>query len=155
MTGARNSSKNFSSGNRGLLAARERDAAERLAAAVRACRDRAFLDAALCPSRLSAFKIAREGLLIPFCQDSSLSKYHGRLFLSFDVPFFAGSLTPARRAFESPITIACLVERVPACLRERARFLLSRILQPACSQLALHACLSLRSKVSFRENRLI
>jgi len=34
------------------LAAREREAAERLAAAARACRDSAFLDAALCPSRL-------------------------------------------------------------------------------------------------------
>src|SRR5881394_3796306 len=43
-----------------FFAEREREAAERLAAALRACRDSAFLDAALCPSRLSAREVARE-----------------------------------------------------------------------------------------------
>jgi hypothetical protein len=43
-----------------LLAERERDAADRLTAALRACRDSAFFDAALCPSRLRAREVARE-----------------------------------------------------------------------------------------------
>jgi len=35
------------------------------------------------------------------------------------VPFFGGrSFTPARRAFDKPIAIACLVERAP-CLPSR------------------------------------
>src|SRR6266581_6973899 len=45
-----------------FLAAREREAAERLAAALRACRDNDFLEAAACPSRLSAPRVARERL---------------------------------------------------------------------------------------------
>ncbi len=45
-----------------FFAEREREAAERLAAALRAWRDSAFLDAALRPSRLSALEVARERL---------------------------------------------------------------------------------------------
>ena len=43
-----------------FLAEPDREAAERLDAALRAWRDNAFLDAALCPSRLSLANIARE-----------------------------------------------------------------------------------------------
>jgi hypothetical protein len=107
-----------------FLAEREREAAERLAAALRACRDSAFVDAALRPSRLSARKVARERVAdfspLPALFPLRISRAACcRVF--FDVfPFFGGArFTPARRAFDRPIAIACLVERA-LCLRRRA-----------------------------------
>ena len=45
-----------------FFAERDREAFERLFAAALACRDNAVVDAALRPSRLSAFRAARERL---------------------------------------------------------------------------------------------
>jgi hypothetical protein len=48
------------------------------------------------------------------------------------LPFFgAGSFTPARLAFDSPIAIVCLVERAP-CLPSRTWSISSRTNSPAC-----------------------
>ena len=120
----------------GLLAEREREAAERLAAAPRACRDRALLDAALWPSRLSARKLARDrfddfaSLLALFPLRRSRAACSRVSFEAF--PFFGGgSFTPARRAFDKPIAIACLAERAP-CLPSRICSISSRTNSPAC-----------------------
>ena len=99
-----------------FLAAREREAAERLAAALRAWRESAFLDAALRPSRLSAARVARERLadFLPLLVLFPLRISRAACSrVSFDALFGGGSFTPARRAFDSPIAIACLVERAP------------------------------------------
>jgi hypothetical protein len=65
-------------------------------AEVRACRESARDEAALLPSRLALRRV-----------------------FSDVVPFLGGgSFTPALRAFDSPIAIACLVERAP-CLPRR------------------------------------
>src|SRR5882724_1302898 len=105
-----------------FLAEREREAAERLAAALRACRDSAFLEAALRPSRLSAFKVARERLADGFFLAAFpffTSRFAcSRVSLEASPFLGGGSFTPARRAFDKPIAIACLVERAP-CLPSR------------------------------------
>ncbi len=52
--------------------------------------------------------------------------------LSEVVPLFGGaSFTPARRAFESPMAIACFVDRAP-CLPSRIWSISSRTNSPAC-----------------------
>ena len=98
-----------------FFAAREREAAERFFAALRACRDNARLDAALRPSLLRAPEVARERLadfFVPFFFPFFRSR--AACFFVFLDPFVGGfNFTPARRAFESPIAIACLVERAP------------------------------------------
>ena len=88
------------------MAEREREAAERLFAALRAWRESAFFDAALCPSFFNAFRVARERFvdLAPLRPLFALRR--SRLacsLVSFDAVFDGGSSTPARRAFESPI----------------------------------------------------
>ena len=74
-----------------FCADRLRDATDRRRAALVACRDSAFVDTTLRPPRDLA-GVLRFGAL--------------------------GSFTPARRAFDNPIAIACLVERAP-CLPSR------------------------------------
>ena len=82
--------------------------AERLRAADRAKRDSAFRDAVRCGSRFSACRTARARFA-----DGRLDRRRVRLvFLRADFPF-AGIFTPARRAFDSPIAIACFVLRAP------------------------------------------
>jgi hypothetical protein len=98
------------------LAERERDAAERFFAAVRACRDSAFRDAALCPSRFNAFDVARERFddLADFFPLFALRISRAACsFTSYEESGDGGNSTPARRAFDSPIAIACLVDRAP------------------------------------------
>ena len=84
----------------------------RAAAALLACFDSDRFDAAACPSRFNARVLAADRLadvffaplLVPFAEA---------------VPAFGGaSFTPARRAFDSPIAIACFVDRAP-CLPSR------------------------------------
>jgi len=94
--------------------------ADRRRAADEACRDNAFRDAALRPSRFNALRTARDRRL-----DGRLRLRDARLADSalFRVVDLAprpggGSFTPARRAFDSPIAIACLVDRAP-CLPSR------------------------------------
>jgi hypothetical protein len=96
-------------------AAALRLAAERRRAADEAWRDNDLRDAALRPSRFSALRTARDRRL-----DGRVRRRDARLADSalFFVVDFAprpggGSFTPARRAFDSPMAIACLVERAP------------------------------------------
>src|SRR6184192_3517097 len=117
-----------------FFAAAERWALLRWRAAERACLESALFEAADRPSRPSAFLIARERLregalrFAPF--------FSSRLALrrvSFEAaPFFGGgNRTPARRAFDKPIAIACLVDRAP-CLPSRMCSISSRTNSPAC-----------------------
>ena len=135
-----------------FLAEREREAAERFAAAVRAWRDNAVLEAALRPSRLRAARVARERLVDVFLPGRFALRVSraacSRVF--FDAYFGGGSLTPALRAFESPIAIACLVERAP-CLPSRTCSVSSRTNSPACVLGDFPSALSsaARSNVSF------
>jgi len=96
------------------LALRDRPEDDRLLAADFAWRDNARRDAPERPSRFSAPFTARERFA------------EGRLFrleLRWDLSFFAdalpfgagGNFTPAFRAFESPMAIACFGLRTP-CL---------------------------------------
>jgi len=84
-------------------------AAERLRAAERAKRDNAFRDAVRCGSRFSARSTARarfaEGRL-------DRRRVLPPVFLRADFPR-AGIFTPARRALDKPIAIACFVLRAP------------------------------------------
>jgi hypothetical protein len=100
-------------------AAALRAVAGRRLAADLAWRDNAWRVAALRPSRLSAVRTARERrddgrlrLREARRADSAL-----RLVAAF-ARAGAGSFTPARLAFESPIAIACFVDRAP-CLPSR------------------------------------
>jgi hypothetical protein len=95
-----------------LLAALRRRAADR------ACLASAWGDAALRPSRLSRFSIARERraevFFLPPLLAFRVSRAAARRVASEVVPFFGGlSCTPARRALDNPIAIACLVELAP------------------------------------------
>src|SRR5207302_11076435 len=75
-----------------------------------ACRERLFDDAAECPSRLSVPKMARERVLEGFgpCDVWAFrTSRRACTRVRADVPRFGGgNLTPARRAFESPMAIA-------------------------------------------------
>ena len=84
---------------------------------LRACLERALRDAPERPSLFNAFKVACERLREGFCR------------LELCLPLLCvreealpvgggGSFTPAFRAFESPIAMACLGERTP-CLPSR------------------------------------
>jgi hypothetical protein len=100
-----------------LLAALRRRAADR------ACRASDWGDAALRPSRLSRFSIARERradvFFLPPVRAFRDSRAAARRVSSEVVPFLGGfSFTPARRALDSPMAIACWVERAP-CLPSR------------------------------------
>jgi len=119
-----------------LFAAAERWALLRLRAAERVCLESALFEAADRPSRLSAFFIARERLREGALPLRFAPFFSSRLALrraSFEVaPFFGGgSFTPARRAFDKPIAMACLVDRAP-CLPSRICSISSRTNSPAC-----------------------
>jgi hypothetical protein len=103
-----------------LRAAALRAPGDRRRAALFACRDSDCLDAALRPSRFSAPLTARARFVerraprpAARVADSAL-----RLVVRFADAGGGGSSTPARRAFERPIAIACFVERAP-CLPSR------------------------------------
>jgi hypothetical protein len=99
--------------------AAERSAGRRVLAAVRACRAIARGDAASVRSCFSAFNDARDRLVIELlCTGARLPRARSR-----DARFRTdadalpgrggGKLTPARLAFDSPMAMACLVERAP------------------------------------------
>jgi hypothetical protein len=93
-----------------FLALADRDAAVRFRAAVFAWRETAFFDPALWPSRFKAREEARARVpdgLRPFRADSCRARFFAAL------PFGLGTFTPARRALESPIAIACFVLLAP------------------------------------------
>ena len=84
--------------------------------AVLACRDNAVREAARRPSRFRARNVARD--LDGDALRPNLARERSRcacfLVRAVAVPFLGGlSLTPARRAFERPIAIACFVDRAP------------------------------------------
>ena len=92
----------------------------RLRAADFACFERAFFDAAEWPSRFRAFVVALDRFADGVCfRDDwpALLSWAAFLRVASDVvPFFGdASFTPARRAFESPMAMACFVDRAP-CL---------------------------------------
>jgi hypothetical protein len=104
-----------------FLAAAFKDPAPRLRAADRVCRVRAVREAAARPSRRSAVRMAPDRLAEGFLRDRARRKAYSALrrVLSDVFPFSGGgSSTPARRAFERPMAIACFVDRAP-CLPSR------------------------------------
>ena len=133
-----------------FFADRERDAFERRFAAARACRDSASFDAALRPSRFNAFRVARDRfadfVFLPAFRRSRLACS----FVSSELVSDGGNSTPARRAFDKPIAIACLVDRAP-CFPSRMCSISSRTNSPACVEGAFPSRLSCRARsmVSF------
>jgi len=98
-----------------FLAALRRFAAPRLRALVRACRESDAFDAALVPSRLRAFVVARDLFGEGACRELAASESCLVLVrTAFEVlPLGGCKGTPARRALERPIAMACFVERAP------------------------------------------
>src|SRR5438874_7273961 len=130
------------------FAAAQRWALLRWRAEERACLESALFEAADRPSRPSAFLIARERLREGALRFAPL--FSSRLALrrvSFEAaPFFGGgNRTPARRAFDKPIAIACLVDRAP-CLPSRMCSISSRTNSPACVEGALPSRASSRAR---------
>src|SRR5437762_6840283 len=117
-----------------FFAAAERECAERRAEARFACRDNAFFDAARRSSRLSAALVARERvrevLLRPPLRLLASSRL-AWLFVRFLPRFGGGNFTPALRAFDRPMAIACCGERAP-CSPSRICSISSRTNSPAC-----------------------
>jgi hypothetical protein len=102
----------------------------RRAALVRACRESAPRDAPLLPSRLRARDVACERLREVLAELLRLPLE--RSFFEDGVPAGGGaSFTPALRALDSPIAIACLGERTP-CLPSRTWWISSLTNSPAC-----------------------
>jgi hypothetical protein len=124
-----------------LRAAAFRAVAPRRRAALRACRANAFRVAAPRASRLSAALIARErvaaGRLRP--RRPARAAYSALFFVrAFALAGGGGSFTPARRALERPMAMACFVERAP-CLPLRTCRISSCTNSPACVVGALPA----------------
>jgi hypothetical protein len=126
-------------------------------AAVFAWRDSAGLDAACRGSRLSANVVARDRaadfFFAPVLAFLPLARSRcADLRVDSEVlPFFGGfKATPARRALESPIAMACLVDLAP-CFPSRMWSISSRTNSPACVLGDFPSSLSFRarSKVDF------
>jgi hypothetical protein len=139
-----------------VLAARRadalRDAPERFRDAVRACRDNCAVDAAERPSFFSARRVARDRFAerAPARppRPSRNARSAARRVRADVVPFRGGGRsTPDRRAFESPMAIACLVERAP-CLPSRTCSISSRTNSPACVDGARPARFAWRARLS-------
>jgi hypothetical protein len=101
-----------------FFAAADRAALDRFRALVRACRDNARPDAAALPSLRNARRTAVERFLetLRFVPRAPFAASRAACFrvVADAVPFFGGgSFTPARRAFDNPIAIACFVDRAP------------------------------------------
>ena len=106
-----------------FLAAWLRLAAPRFFALELAWRDSAICDAAACPSRFRPAEVtARDRFREGVCDGPdplALSRAACLRVLSEVVPSLGGgSFTPARRALDKPIAIACLAERA-ACFPSR------------------------------------
>ena len=119
-----------------FFAAAERDRVLRRRAAERACRESALRDAAERRSRLSAPLVARErareGFLRPPRRPLARSRFACLRVRAEVLPRFGGgNFTPARRAFDKPMAIACCGERAP-CSPSRMCSISSRTNSPAC-----------------------
>lgn len=103
-----------------LRAAAFRAAAGRRRAALLACRESAFVEAAARPSLFSAFLTARErrGDALRPLRAARLADFALRFVPGEAEAGGGGSFTPARRAFESPMAMACFADRAP-CLPSR------------------------------------
>jgi hypothetical protein len=124
-----------------LRAAAARSVGDRRFEAVRAWRDSERSLTVLRGSRSSAPSAARARLRETFLRGERAFSRAACFFTSGDAFFDAGSFTPARRALERPIAIACLVERAP-CLPWRMCSISSRTNSPACVLAALPCRLS-------------
>jgi len=136
-----------------FFAARERSAWVRLRAVAWAWRDKARWEAAERGSflrrRLAARERARDGFLRLLLRFKSRLAWRRTLFEV--VPFFGGgSFTPARRAFDNPIAMACFAERAP-CSPSRICSISSRTNSPAWVEgdLPSRSSSRARSRVSF------
>jgi hypothetical protein len=134
-----------------VRAARRADALlaeeERRLAAVFACRDSAFREAALRPSRFNAETIARDRFR-EVLRDRPAARRADcalRFVVDFALAGGGGRATPARLAFDKPMAMACLVERAP-CLPWRMCSISSWTNSPACVVGAFPALLSLRAR---------
>jgi hypothetical protein len=118
-----------------FFAAADLCAGVRFLALERACLDSALRDAAECPSfrnaRLTAVARFRETFLRPPRLAFAVSRAAWRRVRGDALPLFGGgSFTPERRALESPIAIACLVDRAP-CFPSLTWCISSRTNSPA------------------------
>jgi hypothetical protein len=115
---------------------------------LRECRAIDVFDAADRPSRFNAPVTARERRADGFLRLwLALRSRFARFRVDAGaVPFFgAGSFTPARRASDSPIAIACSVDRAP-CLPCRMWSISSRTNSPACVEGDFPSRLSRRAR---------
>jgi hypothetical protein len=116
--------------------------AGRLRAAVRACRDNASGEAASPLSRWSAFNVAFDRFEEGFFPEFAISRSRCALrrVASDVLPGFGGAnFTPARRALESPMAMACFVDRAPRLPRGFLRSLRGRIHRPEWRRISLRA----------------
>lgn len=116
-----------------FFAESERDLAERCRATRFECRDKAAFDAERRLSRLSARFVARERVVETFSRlpppPFAISRFACR-FVRVLPRFGGGNFTPARRALDKPIAIACSGERAP-CSPSRMCSISSRTNSPA------------------------
>jgi hypothetical protein len=100
-----------------LRAAAERSAADRFRAEARAWRESARFVVARRGSRRNALRVARARRAdgrFAFFRPLANARFADFRVSAGASPFFgAGNLTPARRALDRPIAIACLADRAP------------------------------------------
>jgi len=135
------------------FAAARRSPGLRLIAARCACEASAGRDAEDLGSRRSARRTARDRLADGRLRLRPLATSRAAFrAVCFDVlpALGAGSFTPARRAFDSPMAIACLGDRAP-CFPSRMWWISSRTNSPACVDLDFPCAASFRARsmVSF------
>jgi hypothetical protein len=132
-----------------LRAAGCRDVADRRRAAVRACRESALREAALRPWRFNARDVARERAAEGRPRRRRLARLaDAALRFVLGLAFLGGrSFTPERRAFDSPIAIACFVDAAP-CFPSRMWCISSRTNSPAWVLGAFPCRLSRRARLS-------
>jgi hypothetical protein len=112
----------------------EREAADLFLAEAWACRERARRDTACLPSRFNLRTPARERAAeIGSCRLPFLSALAALLLVADEAVPLAGGrrLTPALRALDSPMAIACFADLAP-CLPSRMCSISSRTNSPAC-----------------------
>ena len=133
-----------------FFAEADRSAAVRRRATERPCRERDCLDAVSELSLFKALMVARSLFedgsgSSPFCA-RAYSRFACCRAFSGTAPFSGGgNLTPARRALERPIAMACLAERAP-CLPSRICSISSRTNSPACVEGAFPSRSALRAR---------
>jgi hypothetical protein len=132
------------------IPARCRAAGPLLRALLFACRDNADLEADPEPFFFSASNVARERFAegrdrlrpLPLAKScSACFRTCSELFPRFG----GGNLTPARRAFDRPIAIACCTEAAP-CFPSRTCSISSRTNSPACVDGDLPSSASFRAR---------